>query len=420
MKLKAEREGNALSGMEVLGSATLYRNSVALYDLEVLVKLYGGELLFAVFGELSGGTFVGTTKPVPCFMQDTEEQGGELWSLCRCGIPNSVFEEAGVKAVSIEIKQPYLTNTGETKYRLITSGVKSFVVDESLADPEFDGMEEERADFLQAQISENKTDLTELDRRAEKLENQTIRKVLSDFTIGEDGSGIKYYSDGSTAGIRFPSGAGGGETVKTDWLRVLAFTEDSFIKDADGSYSVAFASGQTGFTDSNYIALLDQSGEKTYEAGQETAASKRQGYAQLADTFFKGSDGSLLLSGIGTPFAGRLILLGGSVFAGMFVSNIAYDENACTLNVTFANGQLCTLQLPKPMQAQRYIGVYAEEDWTGEAPPYTLSIPAKTHGKGLNPSWRFYDNQIYDVEVDGDGNMTVFSNTKKAVKIILI
>lgn len=276
------------------------------------------------------------------------------------------------------------------------------------------------ADTLNAKIDNVSALAHNNEQRIEALENVMVRKVLIDFTVDDQtGEGIKYYSDGTTATVQFPTGGGGSE-VKTEWIKVLNFTAESFSLDDDGTYSTAFGSAQTGFIDSNYLALMDKADSKIYEAGTETEASERQGYSQLADTFFKGSDGSILIYGIAQPFSGRLVLLGGSVFSGMFVTNVTYDPNAYTLTIVYINGSTNVIQLPRPTEAQRYIGTYTASDWTGDAAPYTLAIPEAIHTKGANPSWRFYDNQIFDVDVDADGNMTIYTTTKKDLKIIII
>lgn len=303
----------------------------------------------------------------------------------------------------------------------------------------------ETADVLNAKIDQVATDLAETEQRVTALENTMVRKVLVDFTANaETGAGVKYYSDGTTASVQFPTGACGG-AVKTDWVRVIEFTADSFI-----GGELAFGSAQTGFTDNKYTALLDRKGAAEYEAGTETVATVKQGYFQTANSFFKGSDGSILLTGVNKPFDGRLVLLGGSAFSGAFVTGASYEAAANSLLLEFVNGSAMrvplgnavngvtfdadanaltftmltgdpiVIPLPRPTAAQRYIGTYTSDDWQSSAAPYALTIPETVHARGANPAWQFYNNQYFGVTVAANGDMTLSSNVKKAFTIVII
>lgn len=119
-----------------------------------------------------------------------------------------------------------------------------------------------------------------------------------------------YYSDGSTSTITLPNGSGA-TVIYDDWLRTITFTTESFVEGTSGEYMLAFSPTQTQFSDNNYIVQLTQDGEETYEAGSDTSPIERQGEYTLADSVFKGTDGTLLLTAT-TPYAGRILLMGGS------------------------------------------------------------------------------------------------------------
>ncbi len=124
---------------------------------------------------------------------------------------------------------------------------------------------------------------------AGKLES--ISTVLVDFTVDpETGVGTKFYSNGTTATVNFPTGGGGGGPSGPG-LTVLTFDADTWV---DGE--LAFSSVQTGQTNNSFISIVERA------AGS--------GYEQTANKVFKGSDGSILLSDVMTPFAGRVLIAG--------------------------------------------------------------------------------------------------------------
>lgn len=144
--------------------------------------------------------------------------------------------------------------------------------------------------------------------RISRLEDEVTNKVLTDFTVNDQtGEGKKYYSDGTTATVQFPTG-GGGSGGGTKIVNVLEFTKESFVNG-----ELAFGPAQTGFTNNQYLAGIQRSGTAEYEAGTETTPSLRTGHWQTANTFFMGSDGSILVAGINVPFDGRLVLIGGDI-----------------------------------------------------------------------------------------------------------
>lgn len=179
--------------------------------------------------------------------------------------------------------------------------------------------------------------------RISDLEDKITAKTLADFTVNDEtGAGVKYYSDGSTATVQFPTG-GSSPDIRTDWLRVLTFTTDSWVLESDGSYALAFGPAQTGYTDNQYMALCERNGMETYEAGDETTESAKTGVYSMADCIFKGSDGSIYMTANET-YAGRLLLLGGTVFSGQLVTSATYNTGTHMLRLNYINGSYANIQ----------------------------------------------------------------------------
>lgn len=144
--------------------------------------------------------------------------------------------------------------------------------------------QDERLDNIEA-------DIIELDERT--------NKIIADFTVNpETGVGTKYYTDGTTSLVHYPVGTGGGTSPSPSWLQILTFNPEHFVEGELG-----FSALQTGQTNNEYIVAIDRLDE---QSGEFT------GYRQTANSAFKGSDGSLLISGINEPFAGRILLVGTS------------------------------------------------------------------------------------------------------------
>ncbi len=176
-----------------------------------------------------------------------------------------------------------------------------------------------------------------LSGRVTALEDREQQKVLVDFTVDDTtGKGIKYYSDGSTAMVQFPTG-GEAPSGASGLLKIMSFTSDSWVESDSGVYELAFGAQQTGFANSDYVAMSGINGSATYEAGTETTASEREGLFTLADSIFQGSDGSMLLTA-NAPYAGRVAVIGGDITLGQTVTDAAYDLTTHILTISFANG----------------------------------------------------------------------------------
>lgn len=59
--------------------------------------------------------------------------------------------------------------------------------------------------------------------------------------------------------------------------------------------------------------------------------------------------------------------------------------------------------------------------WSGSSAPYTLSISAATHGKGINPLLKTFDNSNEEVYtrnmIDSSGNITIYSNAQISLRV---
>lgn len=200
-----------------------------------------------------------------------------------------------------------------------------------------------------------------LSGRVTALENRQTAKVLVDFTVNETtGEGVKYYSDGTTATVQFPTSISGGDVVQSEWLTVLSFTVDSWVSESDGTFSLAYGPAQTGFNNSTYMALLSSTGSATYKAGTDLTPTQRNGFYSQSDSVFIGSDGSLYLSA-NAQYGGRLILFGGAVFSSNMVKSIAIADG--NLFVTYIDGSTETVETPWVTSAQVSAQIAAALTW---------------------------------------------------------
>lgn len=125
-----------------------------------------------------------------------------------------------------------------------------------------------------------------------------------------------------------PPNSGGDDIIKTDYLRVLEFTSSNFSGNSTAGYSLTFSPSQTGYTTADFLVLLERNGTETSQTGFYTQS----------DTVFVGSNGSILLT-VNEPFAGRLLLLSGAIWAGQVVISASYSLVTHKLTLNYANGQ---------------------------------------------------------------------------------
>lgn len=286
--------------------------------------------------ELPDGSIIGPYAMTPsASITGVQDSGGDtynswIWSVS----DNAVTSIAGTVVTQFTV---YLPNGTGQNLKTLTTATTQFIVEQGV---------------IPAMPSVPDTDTWEtvlqtynaLAERVLRLENEVTNKVLVDFTVNSvTGEGVKYYSDGTTANVQFPVGSL--PTFKAQNIVILDFNEESFTQEQDGSYSLAFGSTQTGFDSNNFLSILDKNDTATYKVDLETVSAEREGRRQLADSFFKGSDGSIYLSNVLEPFAGRLILLGGVIVSGQFVMSVVVDGRNIT--VTNADGSEIVYTLPQ-------------------------------------------------------------------------
>lgn len=486
LKLKATAETSGGFSLVWVDKPTLYTGSVYVNQLEVDVSdlTYLDAIILAT---------IKGCEPISLLAI-----GGDV-NLKTAYLPKLLTDTVGQKEIGISIKVPYIYQ-GETKYRMLTT--KNLTVDvlwsasdigneDTLPQSEVDNLREliessatifnEKCIEINNDVTDNTSNIAKLDVRTAVLESTSVKKVLVDFSVNTaTGEGVKYYSDGSTSTVQYPTGGGGGGggEIVTDLIKVLSFNESAFYVASDGSYELAFSGMATGYNNSNFVSILDKVDRKSFESGTDVEQTMHDGYSQLADTFFKGSDGSLLLYGMYAPFSGRLVLLGGTVYGGALVDGGCYDRPNNQIVLSMYNGEVVNIpligivndgeyvhtdnnftsaykeligtinerdslmnvsvdsntylqtfeqrygdnivvQLPKPAVAQRFMATYSFNDWQGEIAPYTLTISERVHKKGATPMWQTMNNQVFDVEVNYNGDLTIYTNTKKEIKIII-
>lgn len=163
-------------------------------------------------------------------------------------------------------------------------------------------------DLLNAYYSQNeyiinsvKGDYAELNERVDDLEEYIDavkdRVVLVNITTDlETGIGTKYYSDGTTATFQIATDV----TVvnRNDFLTEVSFaTTSNWQLDDDGTYFIAFSPQTLDRTNNKCMAVIDK--------------LDGNGVFQTGNGVFKGSDGTIILRGVTTPFDGKLLVLGG-------------------------------------------------------------------------------------------------------------
>lgn len=284
MVVNWNRGSNALSIDE---GSVLYKNSVSVNKISVNINpiLPVGWLVDATFGLRVGNTTTALTTALPMRYKSA--------GVYDIGVPDKILATSGNFAVAFTIKEP-VPVSGVTKYKVVTTGEVYFAVDATTAALVQSPVVATAADVLQTQLGEVAADLAEL---SEKVGT----RWLADFSVNpQTGEGVKVYNDGTSATFMYSLGNLGAN--RTNYMTVLTFADSSFVNG-----EVAFPAAMTGMTNKDFIAELtetDVDGERV-----------------RADSIFKGSDGSILVSA-GTPYSGRVLVIGG-LAEGVGITNIA-------------------------------------------------------------------------------------------------
>lgn len=241
-------------------------------------------------------------------------------------LPYTVTEQAG----EVQMAFAALFSNGTQ-----TSYTARFEVQESVLPTPPENPDEDTYQLILQYLQILQSDYVNLDARVEKLEAVTVGKTLTDISVVNENGTLyitKYYSDGTTAVITAPAGSGGIGTAKG--ITVLTFTADSWVNTAELNetpvYELAFTAQNTGADSADYIVELDVPQTYTYEHN-ETTPTAQAGYEGILSGYFKGSDGSLLLTQVNTPFAGRALIFTGDVPDSTAIQN-AVQEAVDTAN----------------------------------------------------------------------------------------
>lgn len=141
---------------------------------------------------------------------------------------------------------------------------------------------------LQEDMSAAQSDISD-------LQDKAASPLMTDWTVNaENNMAVNSYNNGTTRYVSFPTPAPSG-AQRITFATAVSFTADDFVQQEDGTYSLTLTATQTARTNNLFSANLE--------------VTDGTGYAVSADCFVKNADGSVTISGIDTPFAGRLITI---------------------------------------------------------------------------------------------------------------
>lgn len=382
-----------------------------------------------------------TTEYAPMYLMSvsSEERVG-VWSYT---MPFSVTEKQGKVGVSI---MATLSNGKQTSYTC------DFSVEESVLPTPPPMPTVEVYDLILQYLARQQAELVNLDIRVTDIENITVKRTMIDLTAevsGAEATFTKFYSDSTTAAFTMPLVGGG--AVSASGLVVNTFTAESWrdigtMEEPSGIYELAFAGSQVGQSDSDFIASVAKVDSFAYEVGAETSPTVKNGYTILSDKIFKGSDGSVLLTGVRSPYAGQLICYNGKINGQEnLIVDILVSENGRTLTITFFDGSTKTLDLTVTTekiaekavtfdkcseQVQNLLlsggsgnsGIaidFGANDWNGENAPFAISIPKADYAQFAS-GWiiQFSGNLIFGIERSSLG-ITLTSTVKKPFTIYI-
>lgn len=229
-------------------------------------------------------------------------------------LPYSVTEFVGTCGIAIRV-------VNETTQVVLATYTADFIIEESVLPSPPDGMTPDEFNELytllssyytqnQAVLQQNeelistiqgdynsvilRLDAVEADIAA--LQQQTTNPLLGDFTINQQtGEGVKFYKDGTTQSFEVPFAQYISTVNRKDFLTAVTFTAANWSEVGDGTYSLSLTSAQTGRTNSQYLVAIEEL------VGGE--------YVQRAYAIDKNADGSIVVSGVTTPFDGRIITI---------------------------------------------------------------------------------------------------------------
>lgn len=295
----------------------IYQGSTAVPEIKVLSGVSSASSVLEVAFTLPNGL---VTQYFPLTQQGEYEQDGIkafLWSLeLATGILSNVTEQVG--KVGVSVRQVNVINN-----TVVASYTATFDVEYSAlpyTPTEYTPADtQELIDLLGAYYNQNQVlidsikgdydsvvgrldeqgeDITNIESDIDKLEELTDKPLLINITTDvETGVGTKYYNDGTIA--TFEIGTDVATSNRGNFMTEISFlaTSLNWTQESDGTYSIVFSPATTERNDANCIVAVDR--------------LDGNGYNQTANGVLKGSDGSLALYGVLTPFDGKLLVLAG-------------------------------------------------------------------------------------------------------------
>ena len=317
----------------------IYQGSSAVPEIKVLSGVSSASSVLQVAFTLPNGL---VTQYFPLTQQGEYEQDGIkafLWSLdLATDILANVTEQVG--QVGVSVRQVNVINN-----TVVASYTATFDVEYSAlpyTPSEYTPADtQDLIDLLSAYYNQNQllidsikgdyesvvgrldeqgADITNLESDVVKLEGLTDKPLLINITTDvETGVGTKYYNDGTTA--TFEIGTDVATSKRGNFMTEISFLSTSlnWTQESDGTYSIVFSPATTERKDADCIVAVDR--------------LDGTGYNQTANGVLKGSDGSLALYGVATPFDGKLLVLaGGGAGTKIWSSSVKVGEEITALS----------------------------------------------------------------------------------------
>lgn len=323
MVVYIEMDGN----VKILSPENLYQGSTT--NRVTLITPFPSTTAVGVGFILPDGTTVTDSSGsnyFPMELLNTETSAGVTATAYEYVLPFTVLEQYG--ELKIAFKATF-TNGNQTSY------LATVEVQESILPTPPENPDEDTYQLLLKYLETLQSDYINLDNRVERLEAVTVGKTMTDVKVVNESGTLyitKYYSDGTTAVTTTPAGSGSIGTAKG--ITILTFSAESWTNIAGLGetpiYELAFTAQNTGADSADYIVEIDVPQNYTYEHN-ETTPTAQEGYEGILSGYFKGSDGSLLLTQVNTPFAGRALIFTGDVPDSTAIQN-AVQEAVDTAN----------------------------------------------------------------------------------------
>lgn len=291
----------------------IFQGSTAVPDIKVLSAVSGASGGLSVAFTLPSG--ISTTYfPLAVLGEYTDDKGFKtyLWGFetdidATKDILHNITQEVGEVGVSVaQTTGGAVVNSYTASFTVEFSVLQEPPVDATLNDLQtilalLEAYYAQNRALINSILPEVNGKLDDFDNRLteaeEELQDIAERVVLVNITTDlETGIGTKYYSDGTTATFQIATDV----TVvnRNDFLTEVSFaTTSNWQTDTDGTYFIAFSPQTLDRTNNKCMAVIDK--------------LDGNGVFQTGNGVFKGSDGTIILRGVTTPFDGKLLVLGG-------------------------------------------------------------------------------------------------------------